>query len=255
MARPPNPASREGDHMRRWVWSAVAAIAAGCGMAALMAWSVPMTVGWWAGASFITVSLLVCLGPDTGPIQWKVVLLRSMLWPTAALAGAGLIVALGWTSGLLVTAAGLAAAWEMGWFGWPPRAARPVKRRRRVGRRRSRAETAAESVAVAGVINPLVIDPVEAVLAVTDGLTDSDLCMAWRSSYVALDRAMDPGAKLRAVEIRELLLDELGRRDAPGLEAWFRSGARAAGGPDRYLRVQRLGRGEPRAEPWAPEDL
>ena len=99
------------------------------------------------------------------------------------------------------------------------------------------------------------IDPVEAVLAVTDGLTDSDLCMAWRSSYVALDRAMDPGAKLRAVEIRELLLDELGRRDGPGLEAWFRSGARAAGGPDRYLRAPRLGRGEPRAEPRAPEDL
>ncbi|MFJ2755743.1 hypothetical protein ACIO3S_09105 [Nocardioides sp. NPDC087217] len=225
--------------MRRWVWSAVAAIAAGCGMAALMAWSVPMTLGWWAGGSFITLSLLVCLGPDTGPIRWKAVLVRSLLWPTAALAAAGLVVALGLTSALLVTAAGLAAAWELGWIGWPPRAAPPVKRRRRVGRRRSRAEAAAaaaESAAVAGAIRPHVIDPVEAVLAVTDGLTDSDLCMAWRSSYVALDRATDPSAKLRAVEIRELLLEELGRRDAPGLEAWFRSGARAAGGPDRYLR-------------------
>ena len=241
--------------MRGWVWSAVAAIVAGCGMAALMAWSVPLTVGWWAGASFITLSLLVCLGPDTGPIQWKVVLVRSLLWPTTALAGAGLIVALGWTSGLLVTAAGLAAAWEMGWLGWPPRTARPVKRRHRMGRRRARAETAAVAASVSGAIRPHVIDPVEAVLAVTDGLTDSDLCMAWRSSYVALDRAMDPGAKLRAVEIRELLLDELGRRDGPGLEAWFRSGARAAGGPDRYLRAPRLGRGEPRAEPRAPEDL
>jgi len=220
--------------MRRWVWSAVAAIAAGCGMAALMAWSVPMTLGWWAGGSFITVSLLVCLGPDTGPIRWKVVLVRSLLWPTAALAAAGLVVALGLTSALLVTVAGLAAAWELGWFGWPPRASRPAKRRHRVGRRRSHAETAAESAAVA--IRPQVIDPVEAVLAVTDGLTDSDLCMAWRSSYVALDRATDPSAKLKAVEIREVLLEELGRRDAPGLEAWFRSGARAAGGPDRYLR-------------------
>ncbi|MET8518661.1 hypothetical protein [Nocardioides sp. NPDC004968] len=240
--------------MRGWVWSAVAAIVAGCGMVALMAWSVPLTVGWWAGASFITLSLLVCLGPDTGPIQWKVVLVRSLLWPTTALAAAGLIYALGWTSGLLVTAAGLAAAWEMGWLGWPPRTVRPVKRRHRTGRRRARAETEAVAASVAGAIRPHVIDPVEAVLAVTDGLTDSDLCMAWRSSYVALDRAMDPGAKLRAVEIRELLLDELGRRDGPGLEAWFRSGARAAGGPDRYLGAQRLGRGEPRAEPRAPED-
>jgi hypothetical protein len=244
VAPPPGPASREGDHMRRWVSLAVAAIVTGCGMAALLAWSVPLTIGWWAGASFITVSLLVCLGPDTGPIRWKVVLARSLLWPTAALAAAGLVVALGLISALLVTAAGLAAAWEMGWFGWPPRAARPVKRRGRVSRRRSRAETAAEaaaesaaeSAAVAGVIAAHLIDPAEAVLAVTDGLTDSDLCMAWRSSYVALDRATDASAKLRAVQIRELLLEELGRRDAPGLEAWFRSGARAAGGPDRYLR-------------------
>jgi hypothetical protein len=227
----------------------------GFGIVALMAWSLPMTIGWWAGASFITVSLLVCLGPDNGPVQWNVVLSRSLLWPTALLAPAGLILTLGWTSGLLVTAAGLAAAWEMGWFGRSPHTARPVKRRHRVGRRRSRAETAAESAVVAAAIRPHVIDPAEAVLVVTDALTDSDLCMAWRSSYVALDRAMDPGAKLRAVEIREVLLDELGRRDAPGLEAWFRSGARAAGGPDRYLRAQRLGPGESRAEPRAPEDL
>ena len=242
--------------MRRWVWSAVAGLVVGCGIVALMAWSLPMTVGWWAGASFITVSLLVCLAPDKGPIRWRAVLSRSLLWPTAMLAPAGLILTLGWTNGLLVTAAGLAAAWEVGWLGWPPRTVRPAKRRHRVGRRRSRAETAAGSAAVAVVaIRPHVIDPAEAVLAVTDGLTESDLCMAWRSSYVALDRAMDPGAKLRAVEIREVLLDELGRRDAPGLEAWFRSGARAAGGPDRYLRAPRLGRGEPRAEPRAPEDL
>lgn len=221
--------------MRRWVWSAVAATVAGCGMAALMAWSVPMTIGWWAGASFITLSMLVCLGPDA-PIRWRVVLARSLLWPTTVLAAAGLVVALGLTSALLVTAAGLAAAWELGWLGWPPRAELPMKRRRRVGRRRSRAETAEASAALAEAIRPHVIDPVEAVLAVTDGLTDSDLCMAWRSSYVALDRATDPSAKLRAVKIRELLLEELGRRDAPGLDAWFRSGARAAGGPDRYLR-------------------
>ena len=235
----PAPAGREGDYMMRWVWSAVAAIVAGCGMAALMAWSLPMTIGWWMGGSFITVSLLVCLGPDTGSIRWNAVLARSLLWPTAALAAAGLVVALGLVSALLVIAAGLAAAWEVGWLGWPPRTAPPVKRRRRVGRRRSRAETAAESAAVAVVtIRPHVIDPAEAVLAVTDGLTESDLCMAWRSSYVALDRATDPGAKLRAVRIREVLLDELGRRDASGLEAWFRSGARAVGGPDRYIQSE-----------------
>lgn len=232
MAPPPGTARREGDLMRRWAWPAVAGTVTGCGLAALMAWSLPLTLGWWAGGSFITLSLLVCLGPDTGPIRWKVVLAKSLLWPTASLAAAGLILELGWVSGLLVIAAGLASAWEAGWLGWPPRAVSLRARRHRVVRRRSRAENVAET------IRPEVVDPVDAVLSVTDGLTDSDLCMAWRSSYVALDRAAGPAAKLRAVEIRELLLEELGRRDAPGLEAWFRSGARAAGGPDRYLRGQ-----------------
>lgn len=240
MAPPPGMARRESDLMRRWAWPAVAGTVTGCGLAALMAWSLPLTLGWWAGGSFITLSLLVCLGPDTGPIRWKVVLAKSLLWPTASLAAAGLILELGWVSGLLVIAAGLASAWEAGWLGWPPRAVSLRAGRHRVVRRRSRAENVAETVAetVAEAIRPEVVDPVDAVLSVTDGLTDSDLCMAWRSSYVALDRAAGPAAKLRAVEIRELLLDELGRRDAPGLEAWFRSGARAAGGPDRYLRGQ-----------------
>lgn len=237
--------------MRHWAWCVVAGMIGGCGLVALMSWSVLATVGWWLAGWLVAVSLWVCLWPDKRPIQWRVVLVRSLPWPTVPLAAGGLFLALGLVTALLVTAAGLAAAWEVGWLDGRARGERPTRMTRSAGRRVRTGASATSAV----VISPRVVDPVEAVLAVTDGLTDSDLCMAWRSSYVALDRAMDPSAKLRAVEIREVLLDELGRRDAPGLEAWFRSGARAAGGPDRYLRAQRLGGGEARVDPRAPEDL
>lgn len=239
--------------MRYWVGGAVAGSVAGCGVVALMSWSLPTTLGLWCIGALLVVSIWVCVLPDEHRVPWRKLIGRSLPWPTATVAAAGLVIALGWTNAVLLTGAGLASAWEAGWLDGRPRADLSVT----VGHRKHRwwRSTAGARTSMEASLGLQVVDPVEAVLEVTDELTDSDLCMAWRSSYVALDRAVDPYAKLRAVEIRELLLEELGRRDAPGLEAWFRSGARAAGGPDRYLRVQRLGRGEPRVEPWAPEDL
>lgn len=224
--------------MRRWVWWVSAGTAVGCGLAALLSWSLAATVGWWLAGVLIAVSWWVCQSPDEEPIRWSVVVRRSLPWPTMVLAAAGLFMALEPVTALLVSAAGLAAAWEAGWFGGRARSELPVGARRRGPRRwrtrgSARADARAASVMV---LDPLAVDPGEAALAVTDELTDADLCMAWRSSYVALDRAAGLSEKLRAVEIREVILDELGRRDAPGLEAWFRSGARAAGWPDRYLR-------------------
>ncbi|MFE6648458.1 hypothetical protein ACFVJS_17945 [Nocardioides sp. NPDC057772] len=219
--------------MRRWVWCVVAGMVGVGGLVALMSWSVVATVAWWLAGWLVAVALWVCQWPEKQPIQWRVVLLRSLPWPTVPLAAGGLVVALGVVTALLVSAMGLAAAWEAGWLDRRVREEQPV-RPRRAGRR-----ARAGDVAPAAVIRPRIVDPAEAVLEIPDEVTDSDLCMAWRSSYVALDRAADSAEKLRAVQIREVLLDELGRRDAPGLEAWFRSGARAAGWPDRYLRSVR----------------
>ncbi|MFE6508763.1 hypothetical protein ACFVDI_03250 [Nocardioides sp. NPDC057767] len=217
--------------MRRWVWCVVAGMVGVGGLVALMSWSVAATVAWWLAVWLVAVALWVCQWPEKHPIQWRVVLVRSLPWPTVPLAAGGLVVALGVVTGLLVTAMGLAAAWEAGWLDRRVREERPVRTTRRAERR-----ARAGGVVPTAAIGPLIVDPAEAVLEIPDEVTDSDLCMAWRSSYVALDRAADPAEKLRAVQIREVLLDELGRRDAPGLEAWFRSGARAAGWPDRYLR-------------------
>ncbi|OIJ27638.1 hypothetical protein UG56_006430 [Nocardioides luteus] len=211
----------------------------GCGLVALMSWSVPATIGWWLAGALISVAVLVCRSPDETPVRWKPVLRRSLTWPTMVLAAGGLLLTLEPETALLVSVAALAAAWEAGWFGGGARGDLPAGVGHRGGRRWW-GSRAGDRAAPATDISPLVagpvdVDPVDA-LSVTDALTDADLCRAWRSSYVALDRAADPSEKLRAVEIREVILDELGRRDASGLEAWFRSGARAAGWPDRYLR-------------------
>jgi hypothetical protein len=72
---------------------------------------------------------------------------------------------------------------------------------------------------------------------VPDVMSDEDPCQAWRSSYVALSRTTSVSSQLRVVHMRVLYLDELERRAGPAaLQAWFRSGARAAGDPARLLR-------------------
>jgi hypothetical protein len=66
-------------------------------------------------------------------------------------------------------------------------------------------------------------------------LTDEELCLAWRRSFLSLERARTSVALQDVVRLRQAYLDELARRHPSGLQAWFDSGARAAGGPDRYL--------------------
>jgi hypothetical protein len=66
-------------------------------------------------------------------------------------------------------------------------------------------------------------------------LTDEELCLAWRRSFLGLERAHTTVALQDVVRLRQAYLDELTRRHPSGVRAWFDSGARAAGGPDRYL--------------------
>jgi hypothetical protein len=66
-------------------------------------------------------------------------------------------------------------------------------------------------------------------------MDDEELCWAWRVSFVALQRAPSVTARLQVVQKRQAYLDELDRRNADGLAAWFASGARAAGDPRRYI--------------------
>ena len=66
-------------------------------------------------------------------------------------------------------------------------------------------------------------------------MTDTELCLAWRRSFVALQQARGPQLRSLVVRARQLLLDEIEARHPDGLRAWLSSGARAAGGPDRFI--------------------
>lgn len=215
--------------MRRWIWYVPLTVAVCCGLGALMIWSPVATIGWWMAGELVALSLVACWLPEEDPARWNTLLVRSLPWPTLTLAAGGLFMSLDTVTALLMSVAILVAAHEAGWLGGRARA-EGSRRSRRGGRRRT-----GPAAAVVEPLGGAEVDPADAVLEVTDELTDADLCRAWRSSYVALDRAVEVSDKLRAVEIREVILDELERRDGAGLEAWFRSGARAAGGPDRYL--------------------
>ena len=61
------------------------------------------------------------------------------------------------------------------------------------------------------------------------------LCHQWRHSFVALESARTAAQRMRVVAQRQLFLDELDRRSPSALAAWLASGARAAGGPERFL--------------------
>ncbi|TDU87864.1 hypothetical protein EV138_1398 [Kribbella voronezhensis] len=68
-----------------------------------------------------------------------------------------------------------------------------------------------------------------------DALSDKALCLAWRSSFSALQKASSPTQRLRIVDERREYLDEIERRTAHGLAAWLASGPRAAGDPSRFV--------------------
>jgi hypothetical protein len=66
-------------------------------------------------------------------------------------------------------------------------------------------------------------------------LSDEALCVAWRASFSALQRASSPAQRLRVVDQRRAYLDEIERRTAHGMAAWLASGPRAAGDPSRFV--------------------
>jgi len=70
---------------------------------------------------------------------------------------------------------------------------------------------------------------------VPDTVSVADLCQAWCSSYVALQRARTVGSCLNTVKVRALYLDELERRLGRSVSRWIGSGPRAAEDPGRFL--------------------
>jgi hypothetical protein len=66
-------------------------------------------------------------------------------------------------------------------------------------------------------------------------LDDRQLCTLWRQLFWQLVDQRSTEGVLSTVAWRQACLDELERRDPAAVRAWIDSGARASGGPERFL--------------------
>jgi hypothetical protein len=66
-------------------------------------------------------------------------------------------------------------------------------------------------------------------------MDDAALCLAWRRSYLAVQKPLPGALMLRIVERRQEMLVELERRNEAGFSAWLASGPRAASDPTRFI--------------------
>jgi hypothetical protein len=66
-------------------------------------------------------------------------------------------------------------------------------------------------------------------------LSDQQLCCLWRHSFWELHDEETLDERLATVAVRQACLEELERRDPSAFAAWLSSGARASGGPERFL--------------------
>lgn len=71
--------------------------------------------------------------------------------------------------------------------------------------------------------------------APADALPTDELCLAWRRSYLHLQRAADDHTQQRIILARQAYLDELERRDGTDFSQWLAGGARASSDPHRYF--------------------
>lgn len=75
------------------------------------------------------------------------------------------------------------------------------------------------------------LEPVQKV----EELEDSELCWRWRTSFAALQHTPSPAGRLRLIQTRAALLNEMARRNPQGFRRWLNEGARAASDPTRYF--------------------
>ena len=69
-------------------------------------------------------------------------------------------------------------------------------------------------------------------------LTDAQLCLAWRTSFTALQRSKGLAHRGRLVAARQGYLDELERRDPSGFRRWLAAGARPPSDPSKYVNTR-----------------
>jgi hypothetical protein len=213
------------------VWSVCAAAFGSAGLVgALATWGWPGPTAAILTLAFLVVVIAAAVLPENGPrvlpgLAWKGVVAGTVL--TAA---SGLIAMLG-ALGLLVTllltltAPGLRACLRRGWGFLTDR-----------GDARTGEQRAEPAGRVPAEAPPR--DRASWLPEALEGLDEVSLCMAWRSSFIALEAAATLEDRLVVIEHRQRCLDELQRRNPRGVAAWLSSGARASGNPLPFLGIR-----------------
>jgi len=229
---------------RSWWWSAAAVVAAlGWGAALL---TTPASALVASAVVFAAVSLLFTTGVQAhqeerdgvqggATADWRQILDHTLVGTVGAIAALGLLrVSVAMTL-LAALGLGVGAMWAFSRHPSSSRhrsAAGPVAPAGglRIAASTSAVATMSEEVPGADGSTPAVE---------VGAMTTTELVLAWRRSYLQLMGVRSPSQLAILAARRQQLLDELERRDRPGVERWLRSGARAASDPSRFLQRPR----------------
>ena len=223
-------------------------VAVGVGLSFLV-WQPLSVLTVFLTAALCAGLLLVLLSPTAGPhspiaaVRWMRIVTRAVGLGGAVLAFSAFTVIVPYLALPLAALSILSSPWAV-----------DALRRWRAAHGRTSRQGASGRPLVAETHGPNALDgpgtgygirsgPTSCRLDVTDSaareMTNSELCREWRRSFVALQAARSPVELIRVVAQRQVYLDEMERRSPSALQAWLASGARAAGGPDRYLSGER----------------
>ena len=224
-------------------WRTVAAVAAAIGLfIAVERLGITASVTLYVLSAMLVAALTAAVQRGDTDQVWRAALRPALVGGALALAAFGMVFLLG-PAGVVVLLAGLAFSPPvLRWF------------RRRFGHgEQFRGLPGPHGLVPADDIVPSPLPVIGTTPPSADGpaskpesMSDADLCQEWRRSYVMLQRSGSVAAQLLVVQQRQRYLDELERRNAPGLSGWLSSGPRAAGDPSRYI-VPDADPGEPPA--------
>ena len=216
----------------RWgrIWTVVAALGVGLGM---LEWSAPTTVIALIATTTVAAVVLMILTNELWAVAGAP--RERMHWLALALTiGAAVIATLALLTAspvlaLLVTVLAVATC--------PPFVARLFRgstgKARGAGSHEASAPSSSPSLAGTRETPEPGTPLAPAALA---ALSDQQLCCLWRHTFWDLHDEETVDERLATVAVRQACLEELERRDPSAFAAWLSSGARASGGPERFLR-------------------
>jgi hypothetical protein len=214
----------------RDVWVIATAVMVTVGFwAALVIGTVPGVLGLFVSFGMLAVLVGFILMKDDRPGVRGRAIGAGLAVSASLVATGGLVGVLGPEAIWLVVAAGLSSPWTLQWCVRLVRRSAP-KPPPVPAQRMPEPDLECISEAMAATTSAVLTDPDP-----ISRMDDHALCLAWRRSFVALQRSRSLSTRMSIVELRQLYLDELERRNPAGLSAWLESGARAAGDPSRYI--------------------